>query len=139
MAQIIQHRGTVENVGKERVQVRIVQLSACSSCAAKKMCNSSEQKEKLIDVYVKGGESYLTGEEVMLTGTLRMGLKAVVLAYVIPLFLLLAVLFFTVSVLGNEPLGALLSLTALALYYGGLYMNRKALTRNFSFTIKHLN
>lgn len=139
MAQIITHRGTVENVGKGYVKVRIVQLSACSSCVAKKMCNSSEQKEKSVDVVVGEGEHYHIGDEVMLTGTLKMGLKAVVLAYAVPLLLLSAVLFLSVHFTGDEPLGALVSLSALALYYGLLYVNRTRLNRNFSFTIKHLN
>ncbi len=139
MAQIITHRGTVENVGKGRVEVRIVQLSACSSCVAKKMCNSSEQKEKLIDVKVPEGEHYQVGDEVMLTGTLKMGLRAVVLAYAIPLALLVAVLFLLVHLTGDEPLSALAALVALAVYYGLLYMNRARLTKKFSFTIKHLN
>lgn len=139
MAQIITHRGTVENVGKGRVEVRIVQLSACSSCVAKKMCNSSEQKEKLIDVKVPEGEHFKAGDEVVLTGTLKMGLRAVVLAYAIPLVLLVAVLFLLVHLTGDEPLSALAALVALAAYYGLLYMNRTRLTRKFSFTIKHLN
>lgn len=139
MAQIITHRGTVENVGKGYVKVRIVQLSACSSCVAKKMCNSSEQKEKSIDVMTDEGEHYRVGDEVVLTGTLKMGLKAVVLAYAIPLILLLAVLFLSVHLTGDEPLGALAALVSLSLYYGLLYINRSRLTKKFSFTIKHLN
>ena len=139
MAQIITHRGTVENVGKGQVRVSIVQLSACSSCVAKKLCNSSEQKEKWVDVAVAESERYKIGDEVLLTGTLKMGLKAVVLAYVVPLVLLLAVLFLSVHLTGDEPLGALLSLVALAAYYGALYLNKSRLTRKFSFTIKHLN
>lgn len=139
MAQIITHRGTVENVDKGFVKVRIVQLSACSSCVARKMCNSSEQKEKQVEVTVPEGECFQVGDEVMLTGTLKMGLRAVVLAYALPLVLLLAVLFLSVRLTGSEPMGALLALLALVVYYGGLYMNKSRLTKKFSFTIKHLN
>lgn len=139
MAQIITHRGTVENVGKGSVKVRIIQLSACSSCVARKMCNSSEQKEKHVDVTVSEGEHFQTGDEVMLTGTLKMGLRAVVLAYAVPLVLLLAALFLSIRLTGDEPLGALTALLVLVAYYGVLYVNKSRLTKKFSFTIKHLN
>ena len=51
MADIIKHRGIVEKVTDSHVIVRIVQTSACSACSAKGLCNASESKEKLIDVY----------------------------------------------------------------------------------------
>lgn len=139
MAKNITHRGTVENIDNGHIKVRMVQTSACSSCAAKRLCNSSEQKEKWVDVWVSDGEHYQIGEEVMLTGTLKMGMKAVVLAYVFPLLLLLLSLFGAISMTGDEPLAALMAILVLLAYYGVLYMNRSRLTEKFSFTIKHLN
>ena len=57
--------------------MQIIQASACSSCVAKKMCNSSESKEKLVDIVSPEAFSYQVGEEVLLTGSVEMGLKAV--------------------------------------------------------------
>ena len=51
MTDKIKHLGVVEKVDGSHVTVRIVQTSACSSCSAKGLCNASESKEKLIDVY----------------------------------------------------------------------------------------
>ena len=43
------------------------------------MCNSSESKEKLVDIVSSEAFSYRVGEEVLLTGSVEMGLTAVFL------------------------------------------------------------
>ena len=137
MAQTITHRGTVKSVDGKHISVEIAQASACSACVAKKLCNSSESKDKLVDVVCDEATTYAVGEDVLLTGSLEMGLKAVWWAYIAPLLLLVAVLL-VAGASGNEPLAALAALAVLAVYYGLLYLNRGRLTRKFSFTIKHI-
>ncbi len=100
------------------------------------MCNSSESKEKLVDIVSSEAFSYRVGEEVLLTGSVEMGLTAVFWAYGAPLLLLMAVLLATLQVTTDEPLAALMA--SLAVYYGVLYLNKNRLTRKFSFTIKHI-
>lgn len=139
MGQMIKHRGTVESVTGKHISVRIVQTSACSACGARRLCNAAESKEKLIRVETSDTSSYRAGDEVLLTGSIGMGLAAVWWGYILPLLLLLLVLFFSVWVTSSEPAGALLALCVLAVYYGLLYANRKRWTNKFSFTIKHLN
>ena len=90
MTQMIAHRGTVESVNEKHVSVRITQLAACSVCAAQKLCKSSDSKEKLIDIVSADAASFSVGEEVILTGKLSLGLQAVLLAYIVPLILLVA-------------------------------------------------
>ena len=101
------------------------------------MCNSSESKEKLVDIVSSEAFSYRVGEEVLLTGSVEMGLTAVFWAYGAPLLLLMAVLL-ALQVTTDEPLAALMALASLAVYYGVLYLNKNRLTRKFSFTIKHI-
>lgn len=138
MAQVITHQGTVENVNGKHISVRITQTAACSTCVAKKMCNSSESKDKRIDVIDSNASSYHEGEEVLLTGSLEMGLKAVLLAYIIPLVLLVSILLLSVHFTANEPLAALGAIGGLTVYYTLLYFNKGRLTRKFSFIITHI-
>lgn len=138
MAQTITHRGTVKSVDGKHIAVEIMQASACTSCVARKLCNSSESKNKLVDVYTSDASSYKVGEEVCLVGSLEMGLSAVWWAYIAPLILLVAVLLAVAQTIGNEPLAALTALGSLALYYVMLYLCRGKLARKFSFTIKHI-
>ena len=91
MADIIKHRGIVEKVDGTHITVRIVQTSACAACSAKGLCNASESKEKQIDVY-EVNPSYQIGEEVVLCGTTSMGMRAVLLAFGVPLLIVMIAL-----------------------------------------------
>ena len=88
----IKHDGIVESIGAGKVTVRILQASACSSCRARQLCRSSESKEKLMEV--RGHYPTLhVGDSVTLVGSVRQGIRASVLAYIVPLVLMLVVLF----------------------------------------------
>lgn len=134
-AETIRHEGIVESLGAEGCTVRILQASACSSCSARQLCRSSESKEKLVEV--KGHYPTLhVGDRVTLVGSVRQGLRASVLAYVVPLVIMLVVLFLVTHHYG-EKLGALAALLALALYYGMLFLLKDKLAGQFSFRIEN--
>ena len=130
----IRHDGIVERIGTDSCSVRILQASACSSCGARQLCRSSESKEKVIDV--KGHYPTLhVGDSVTLSGSVHQGLRASVLAYIVPLILMVAALVTGIR-LSGEGAGALAALLALALYYGVLYLLRDKLGRQFTFKIE---
>ena len=136
MADIIKHRGIVEKVEDSHVVVRIVQTSACAACSAKGLCNASESKEKQIDVY-EVNASYQIGEEVVLCGTTSMGMRAVFLAFGIPMLLLLVALFVTMRVTDGDALvSSLVALFAVVPYYLVIYFMKDKLNKTFSFTIE---
>ncbi len=136
MADIIKHRGIVEKIDGSHIVVRIVQTSACSACSAKGLCNASESKEKQIDVY-EVNPAYRIGEEVILCGTTSMGMKAVLLAFGIPVFLLLVALFVTMRVTdGDALLSAIVALVAVVPYYAVLHLMKDKMNKTFSFVIE---
>ena len=136
MADIIKHRGIVEKIDGSHVVVRIVQTSACSACSAKGLCNASESKEKQIDVY-EVNASYRIGEEVVLCGSTSMGMKAVILAFGVPVLILLAALFVTMRVTdGDSLLSAVIALGAVIPYYLVIYLMKDKLNKTFSFVIE---
>ena len=136
MADIIKHRGIVEKIEGSHVVVRIVQTSACSACSAKGLCNASESKEKQIDVY-EVNPSYRIGEEVVLCGSTSMGMRAVLLAFGIPVLLLQAALFVTMRVTdGDALLSSIVALLAVIPYYLVIYLMKDKLNKTFSFVIE---
>jgi len=130
----ISHEGIVESIGTDGCTVRILQASACSSCSARQLCRSSESKEKLIEVWGDYPTLHV-GDNVTLIGSVRQGLWASVLAYVVPLVLMVIALFVGTR-LDGEVTGALAALLVLALYYGVLYMMRNRIGKEFEFEIK---
>lgn len=139
MTNIIKHRGIVENISGNHVRVRILQVSACAACHAKGYCSSSDSKEKIVDIDHPGG-TFEVGEEVMIYGTTSMGMKAVLLAFVLPFLILISVLFILMNVTHNdELLSAAGAIAALIPYYLVIYLFRNKLKKNFTFTIKPIN
>lgn len=139
MVNNIKHLGIVENINGSWLKVRIVQSSACSACSVKGHCSASETKEKLIDVYNKNGVSCRIGEQVMIVGTTSMGMKAVLLAFVLPFVVLLLALVVSLRLTaGDEVTSALIALGTLVPYYLIIYLCRKQLSRSFTFTLESI-
>ena len=136
MADKIKHRGIVEKIEGSHVVVRIVQTSACAACSAKGLCNASESKEKQIDVY-EVNASYQIGEEVILCGSTSMGMRAVVLAFGVPVLILFAALFITMQVTDDDALlSSIIALVAVIPYYLIIYLMKNKLNKTFSFVIE---
>ena len=136
--QIICHTGRVKAIHGQHVFVTIVQSSACSGCAAKRMCNSAEAKEKDVDVFTPEAASYRVGEEVLLEGRLSDGRRAALIAYGLPLILLLVALVLAIKLTDSETVAALVALGSVLLYYLIVFLFfRGKLQRSFSFRIKH--
>lgn len=132
---VIIHPGIIESVADDRILVRILSQSACSSCHAKGACSISEVEEKIIEIEHFSPGGWKTGQPVMVRMQQSLGLKAVFLGYVAPLLVLIASVVIFLKVLNDEGLAALISILMLAPYYGILYIFRKRLKRNFSFSI----
>ena len=146
---MIRHDGIIIALNGDIARVRIVQTSACSACKAKAMCASAESKEKEMDVVLIGDEAmrlrgesmnYKVGDEVEVMVQQRMGWKAVILAYLLPFFVMLAVICVGNGLLNvrEEVLGTI-ALCAMAVYYLVLGLFKDKLQKEFSFTAKKKN
>ena len=136
MADIIKHRGIVEKVDGTHITVRIVQTSACAACSAKGLCNASESKEKQIDVY-EVNPSYQIGEEVVLCGTTSMGMRAVLLAFGVPLLIVMIALGVSMKMTDDNALfSSFIALLSVIPYYIVIYSCKEKLNCTFSFTIE---
>jgi sigma-E factor negative regulatory protein RseC len=137
MADVIKHDGVVDSIEGNCIHVRIVQASACAACGAKSLCSAAESKEKIVDVYGVDITAYQVGQRVMVEGAAAMGMKAVRLAFLFPLVLLVAAVALVMWLAdGNEALAALAALLVLTIYFLLLFANKKKLAREFTFTIK---
>jgi len=125
----------VDHVEKGKVFVRILSQSACSTCHAKGVCSVSEVEEKIVEVDTSDDSSYKSGDQVNVRMQQKLGRKAVMLGYAIPLIILVVSIIVFVSLFENEGLAALLSLLMLIPYYVVLYLLRNKLKQQFSFSI----
>ena len=164
---MIKHDGIIIALNEDGTAlVRIVQTSACAACKAKAMCASAESAEKEMTVVLLGerapqnvsvfgdpakamrreGErqDFAVGDSVEVMVQQKMGWKAVVLAYLLPFFVMLAVVAVgsgignRIAGIGEEVIGTV-ALCAMAVYYIVLGLFKDKLQREFSFTAKRKN
>lgn len=149
---MIKHDGIIIALNEDGTAlVRIVQASACAACKAKAMCASAESVEKEMRVVLLGEnekvktennstQPYQVGDEVEVMVQQKMGWKAVVLAYLLPFFVMLAVIFIGNALwnVREEILGTI-ALCAMALYYIVLGLFKSKLQKEFSFTARKRN
>ena len=148
---MIKHDGIIIALnGDGTARVRIVQTSACAACKAKAMCASAESAEKEMTVVLLGEEAmrregerrgFAVGDTVEVMVQQKMGWKAVILAYLLPFFVMLAVVAVgsgignRIAGIGEEVIGTV-ALCAMAVYYIVLGLFKDKLQREFSFTAK---
>lgn len=132
----ISHEGVIVGIEGNCINVRILQSSACSSCQAKSLCRVSESKEKDVQVYVAPGHGYEVGQQVMVIATERQGWRAVLIAFAIPLLLLLAMLAGASAFGAGELASALVSLGVLVPYYMVVALFRERIRGMMGFRIE---
>lgn len=136
VTEIIHHKGVVERIDGDKCYVRILQHSACADCAAHKLCNSCESKEKIIEVLQERCELQ-AGDAVIVEGTVTQGLRAVYICYLLPL--LVMILFLLIGEwVGGDFVGIAFSLLFLAFYYMILYLNKRRIGQHFVFSVSKI-
>ncbi len=132
----IRHEGIVESVSDDVVRVRIFQSSACSGCKVASHCNASEMKEKLIDVRTQGAWGrWQVGQAVVVSTQSSMASRALLLAFGMPLLLMLAVLAVALLAGCGEGLAAMLAVGVLFPYFVVLALFRNRISKSITFRI----
>ena len=132
----IEHQGVVTQVKKNAVSVNLINISSCSDCHVKGFCSVSDTDNKTIEI-LHTDSNISKGDKVIVNHRKTLGPLALLLGYIIPFFLVLAVLILSLEISGNEAVSGLLSLSILIPYYLILYFFREKLKTKFAFTIKH--
>ena len=135
-SETISHEGIVTKITDDELEIKILAQSACAACHAKSACGMGEQAEKILTVPRPKDKDFELNQKVNVKMAIGQGNKAAVLAYLIPIVLLLAVLFVCIGLGINEGLSALISIVALVPYYIILYLKRDKLKRQFSYIIE---
>ena len=130
------HKGKIVEITPEFTTVEIISESACGSCHAKGLCGVSESRTKAVQLPTRGWDSFRVGDEVQLVLKSSMGHKAVWLAYVIPLIILLAVLLGLLALGVGDLASAAAAFGVIAVWYFCLWLFREKLRTEYIFNIK---
>ena len=122
-----QRPGVVTAISPDIVTVQIQQQSACSGCHARDLCVSSERREHQLQLKTYG-QHFSIGEQVLVVARRSVGRLAVLLAFVLPLLLLVLTLSIAQTLLAlSEAVAVLVAIGLLSLYYLVLYTQRRRL------------
>ena len=136
MKEAVTHKGKVVKMTPQVTTVAILLHGACSECHAAGLCGMGDMAEKLVEVPTDPYAFYGVGDEVEVLLKASMGMKAVWLAYFIPLLVLLAVVLLLSALHVGEVVTGVCALLAIGLYYLLLYLFRDKLKNEYIFTIK---
>ncbi len=128
--------GIVRNIDGDDISVEIIVSSACSGCHAKSICIPSDRRQEIVTVKNSRQETYQVGETVDLLLETSAGNKAVILAYVLPLVVLLVLLFGCYTLTHNELLSVCISILGILLYYLILKSAGKSVEKGIEFGIR---
>ena len=138
MSEMIRHNGIVLSTEGSYARVQSTQSSACSECKARSMCTSSESSVKEMNALML--EPMVAGDAVEVMVRERLAWKAVLLGYILPFIVMLAViavLDLTTSL--SEAITGTVALCSIAVYYLILRLFRNKLQKQFSFTARKIN
>jgi sigma-E factor negative regulatory protein RseC len=134
MEDLIQHQGRIEKIEKQKVFVKIEQKTACSACHARSACLASGKKEKIIELDDTSG-MYAMHETVIISVRSSAGLLAAVIAFAIPLALVIIAFITGMGLSGSEGIGGLAGLSVLVPYYFTVSVFRDKLKKKFTFSL----
>ena len=130
--------GIVRAVNGDDISVEIIVSSACSGCHAKSICIPSDRRKEIITVKNTRHEEYRVGETVELLLETSAGNKAVVLAYVLPLLVLMALLFGCYALTHHELLSVGISVLGVVVYYLVLKSFSKGMEKKIEFGVRKM-
>ncbi len=131
----IKHAGFVSEVVDGRVKVSLFRPEACGSCHMKDYCGGDQDERQEFEVAADG---YSVGEEVLLHMSTSTGLRAVLLAYIVPFLLLVIVLIASLQLGLSESIAGIVSLLTTATYYMLLKLFATDIKDQFSIQIQKL-
>ncbi len=138
MSENIEHEGTIVRIENGCAYVLIEQQSACAMCHAKAICAASDSAEKIIETRIGDNKNFAVGDRVMIVGQKSLGMKAVLLAFVVPFFIFMATLYIAQTLTNDEVVSGTSALLSLLPYWAILALFRKRLSATFRFTIYKL-
>ena len=132
----ISHKGKVLRVGPRETVVEIISKSACAACHAASVCTVADIARKEITVPTDPSSVHREGDEVDVVMHQSMGNKAVWIAYVIPLAVLIVLVMVFLRAGMGELLSGLLAICGVLSYFFIIWLLRGRLSDEAAFYIK---
>ena len=118
----ISKEGEIIALTDKIVKVRYLCASACRNCPAQNLCPSHENQNKEIEIMRDKDKIYQIGDKVMINLQERSGWLAIIVAYIIPLVIILGFISYATTERWSELTTATIGLLIVPVYY--ILLNR---------------
>ncbi|MDR2885702.1 MAG: SoxR reducing system RseC family protein [Rikenellaceae bacterium] len=132
----VEHTVTIEHIDGEAVDVVMHVEGACQSCKAQKLCGMDEGGEKRVTIHTDLAGEFAVGEQVVVSITREMSVKAVAVAYIYPFILMLVTLLVLLESGVTELVAGLASLGVLAAYFFVVWLLRGRIEKQMVFKLR---
>lgn len=132
----IRQSATVVRVTPSELEVEVCRPEACAACKAKSVCSEGAPDGGKRMTLINDGQGYAVGEQVTLVMRRSAGFKAVMVAYLGPVFVIVAALLIFQALQINELISALVTLGLLGLYFLVIRLLRGRLNRELTIEIE---
>lgn len=131
----IGHDGIVKKITEQTIEVIIECQSACAGCHAKGVCGMADLKQKTITAE-RPSFPITPGDKVTVYASVNNAVYSVILAYIIPVLLIIGLIYLLLYIGAGETIAALGALGGIAVYFILLYFNRQRIGKKIRFTIE---
>lgn len=133
----VRQSATVVRVSDLELEVEVCRPEACGECKARNVCSeggTSGGGRRM--TLLNDGQGYTVGERITLVMRRAAGLRAVLIAYLVPVFLILGALLAFQAAHVEETVAALATLGLLGLYFLVVRLLRGRLDRRLTIEIE---
>lgn len=131
----IRQSATVMLVTPSEIEVEVCRPEACAACKAKSVCSEGGGEGKRMTL-INDGQGYAIGEQITLVMRRSSGLKAVLIAYLVPVFLIVAALLIFQAMQVKDIIAAMATLGILGLYFLIVRLLRGRINRELTIEIE---
>ena len=131
----IRQSATVMLVTPSEIEVEVCRPEACAACKAKSVCSEGGGEGKRMTL-INDGQGYAVGEQITLVMRRSSGLKAVLIAYLVPVFLIVAALLIFQAMQVKDIIAAVATLSILGLYFLVIRLLRGRINRELTIEIE---
>lgn len=133
----VSHKGVVQKVNEDHVEIKIISESACAKCHVKSFCSASDMSEKIVEAITK--EVLEKGDKVEIVMEEKLGWIAVFFTFLFPFLILISTLIGILTITKDELIAGISSFLILVPYYLVLYFLRDRFKKNFVFTAEKID
>lgn len=134
----VRQSATVVRVSDREIEVEVCRPEACAACKARSVCSEGGTSggEGRRMTLVNDGQGYAVGERITLAMRRSTGLKAVVIAYLVPVFVIIGALLAFQAAQVRDTIAAVATLGVVGLYFLVVRLLRGRLERQMTIEIE---